>query len=117
MGHRSRLFIAPVSGVTEAAATTSVLLRAAAGDRADWVKWIALSHESISDTLHKVCPQSLLFDQAKTDTGAGLQKALPTTLTISLFLLLALILSLTMLSLGLLFCEPLHSVCVSVCLP
>lgn len=53
-------FIAQVSGATEAATTTSVLLCAAAdadGGAADWVKWIALSHESISVALHKVSLQ------------------------------------------------------------
>lgn len=75
-------------------ATTSVLLRAAPdGGGTDWLKWLAFSHESISDTLHKVCPRpSRCFERAKTDTG--LQKVLPTTLTISLFLALILPLSL-----------------------
>lgn len=68
-------FIAQVSRATDAAVTTSILLRAAAaanGGEADWVKWIAFSHESISDSLHSVPPVLLLSDQPKTDTGAGL---------------------------------------------
>ncbi len=72
-------FIVLVDRVTEAAATTSVLLRAAAdGGEADWVKWIALSHKSISDALHKVCLQpSCCMTEPKQTRERGFKKRFP----------------------------------------
>lgn len=72
-------FIAQVSRATEAAATTSVFLCAAAaadGGAADWEKWIALSHESISVALHKVSLQpSCCLTSPKQTREWGLQSA------------------------------------------
>lgn len=116
------VFIAPVGGVTEGAGTTSVSLRAtaatAAGGEAERAKWIALSRESISDTLHKVCPQpSPCLTEPKQTRELALRKKKKSASHHSgrlLFLSPVPILSPTMLSLALLFCQPLQP-CVYPC--